>query len=157
MLTFQDVKTQILSTLFARKKEIYSEEGINCFMWLSRNQLICNQHPGMLPSGGQQCSLYKACNDSELPSVGWRETLVLRFLPSQASQDHFPALCPSFGFIFQPLDGGCALGYQKLSMIVLNKRPHQWPNSSIKDVSFISIPANGAHPKQHSSPSLAYV
>ena len=24
-------------------------------------------------------------------------------------------------------------------MTVLNKRPHQWPNSSIKDVSFISI------------------
>ena len=146
--------------------EIYSEEGINCFMRLSRNQLICNQHPGMLPSGAQQCSLYKACNDSELPSVGWRETLVLRFLPSQASQDHFPALPPSFFLIFQPLDGWCALtfsgimpcmfGYLKLSMIVLNERPHQWPNSSIKDVSFISIPANRAHPKQYSSPTLTY-
>jgi len=112
--------------------EIYSEEGINCFMCLSRNQLICNQHPGMLHPGTQQCSLYKACEDSELPSVGWRETLVLRFLPSQANEDHFPALPPSCFLIFQPLDGGCALtfagimpctfGYLKLSMIVLRPR-----------------------------------
>ena len=55
-----------------------------------------NQHPGMLPSGAQQCILYKACDDSDLPSFGWRETLVLRFLPSQASQDLIPALHPSF-------------------------------------------------------------
>ena len=44
----------------------------------------------------------------------------------------------------------------KLSMIVLNKRSYQWPNSSKKDVSLIPIPTNGAQPKQYSSPSLTY-
>ena len=55
---------------------------------------------------------------------------MLGFLPTQASQDHFPALHPSFFLISPPLDGGCALtfagimhcmfGYLKFGMIVLN-------------------------------------
>ena len=130
-----------------------------------KGDLFCSIRACCHP-GTQQCSLYKACEESEFHSVGWRETLVLRFLPSQASQDHFPAL-PHCFLIFQPLGVGCALtfagimpcmfGYLELSMIVLSKRAHPWPNSSKKDVSFISIPANRAHPKQYSSRSLIHV
>ena len=52
----------------------------------------------MLPSGvgggGGNISVFTACEDSELPLAAG--TVVLRFLPTQASQDHFPALPPSF-------------------------------------------------------------
>ena len=92
-----------------------------------------------------------------------RDTGVKMFAYSNRSRSSPP---PSFFLIFHPLHGWCALtfagimpcmfGYLKLSMVLFNRRPHQWPNASQKDVSFISIPANRAHPKQYSSPTLTY-
>ena len=72
-------------------------------MWLSRNQLICNQHLGIRPSGGggtpvHSLSVVKAREDSE--PGGWKETLVSRFLKTQASQDHFLALPPPYFLVF---------------------------------------------------------
>jgi len=77
-----------------------------------------------------------------------RDTGVKILAYSRKSRSFFRPPPPSFFLIFQPLELGgvcaltplmglspCMFGYLKLSMIVLNKRPQQWPNSSQKDVS----------------------
>jgi len=66
---------------------------------------------------------------------------VLRFLPTQASQDHFPTLPPSLvSLFFQPLDGEraltfagimpCMFGYLKLSMINGHTSGQIYPKSN---------------------------
>ena len=122
-------------------------------MWLSRNQLICNQHPGMPRSKDCSAGFIKHLRTANCLWRLERDTGVKILAYSSKLwryEDHFPALPPSLPHFFSfasPWMPGvpskfagimpCMFGYLKEFMIVLNKRPHQWPNSSQKDVSFI--------------------